>query len=250
MINSRTVRQQTKRPLFNRGLIAETGVIPPGYQFIQDSHTFVPFKSDKTMVEDANGNQVPMMRVCGLFQEADIGNANQRWYGYDILSEATGAIQEDVSRRGVLGEYDHPPDAKVHLDRISHLITKVWMDGKRVFGEAEVLDEQIHGRALRGLFERKVRTGISSRGIGDMELMERNGSQLYRVLPGYQFVTWDVVADPSVQGAYLQPIKESLDKVRKNTAFERKNGRLSQQAYEDLLLEEIDKLFDLEPIRG
>lgn len=244
MIMSRARR----RSPINRGLIAETGTIPAGYQFLQDVYSFQPIKTEKVVVESANGEQVPIMRVRGLFQEADKQNANMRWYGRDILGEACQTIQDDISRRGVLGEFDHPPDAKIHLDRISHLITKAWMDGPRVYGEAEVLDNQIHGRALRGLFERKVRTGISSRGIGDMEMREHGGEQLYFVLPGYQFVTWDAVADPSVKGAYLQPIKECADRLERNTRQARQRGKLSQAAYEALLLEEFDKLFGIEPI--
>jgi Prohead core protein serine protease len=244
MIQSRS----TRRVPFNRGLIAETGVIPAGYQLLNDTHSFIPLKTEKVVIEDANGNPQPTMRVRGLFQEADKDNANQRWYERSILGEAASLIQDDISRRGVLGEFDHPPDAKIHLDRICHLITKIWMDGPRVFGEAEVLDNQVHGRALRGLFESKIRIGISSRGIGDMELREHNGKQLYFVLPGYQFVTWDVVADPSVKGAYLQPIKESINRVQRATSEARRAGKLSNEAYEALLLEEVNKLFGIKPI--
>ena len=44
-----------------------------------------------------------------------------------------------------MGEFDHPPDAKIHLDRVSHLITKLWMEGNKVMGTAEVLEGTTYG---------------------------------------------------------------------------------------------------------
>lgn len=188
------------------------------------------------------------MRVTGLFQESDIQNANGRVYPRLVISDAVGTIQDDIGRRAVYGEYDHPPDAKIHLDRISHLVTKVWMDGNKVYGEAEVLDNQPLGRCLRGLFERKCQVGISSRGVGDMELREMSeGKQFYEVMPGYQFVTWDAVAEPSVGGATLA-VLESLDRrlapIRQAIAKGAKKP-FSQDEYESLLIEEINRFFSL-----
>ena len=59
MINSRSRR----RVPFNRGLIAETGIIPPGLQLLRDTYSFKPLKTEKTIVEDIDGNAVPSMRT-------------------------------------------------------------------------------------------------------------------------------------------------------------------------------------------
>lgn len=246
-----TLPTRTNRRLFlNRGIIAETGVLPTGYHLLQDSFPFVPQKTEKLMTEDINGKPIPIMRVAGLFQESDIRNANGRRYGRELLATATDLIQADVGARAVYGEFDHPADAKIHLDRVSHLVTKAWMDGRKVYGEAEVLDNQIHGRALRGLFERKCRVGISSRGIGDMEAVNEGGEQYHNVLPGYQFVTWDAVAEPSVHGATLNII-ESIQKRTKRSPMSRRGKRqqlLEQPKYEEMLLEEVSRYFNIEPI--
>jgi len=230
------------RPLFNRGLIAETGIVPTGYQLIQDTHPFEVL-DQKTVVEDINGQQQPLTRVTGLFQLGDKENANGRFYPTrDVLAPAVNQIQEDITARAVMGEYDHPADAKIHLDRASHLITKVWMEGKKVYGEAEVLHLLPCGAMLRGLFEHKVRVGISSRGVGDMEVQEQGGHETYRVMPGYAFVTWDAVAEPSVGGAILN-ITESLNK--RLSPVRRSRSRFSPEVYQKMLVKEIDAFFGL-----
>lgn len=134
-------------------------------------------------------------------------------------------------------------DAKIHLDRVSHLMTKVWMDGKKVYGEAEVLHRLPCGAALRGLFEHKVRVGISSRGVGDMEVVEHNGHDVYRVMPGYSFVTWDTVAEPSVGGAILN-IQEGLS--RKLRPIKEKKHAFSEEVYQNLLVSTINEYFGLD----
>lgn len=242
----------TRRAIkINRGIIAETGVIPAGLQLIQDTHSFKVIKSSNTVVEDINGNKVPIMRVRGLFQESDKRNANDRIYPRDVLAEACQLIQDDVSNRSVYGEFDHPSDAKIHLDRVSHLLTKIWMEGTRIYGEAEILDNQVHGKALRGLFERKCKVGISSRGVGDMVMHEDSNGAWYEVQPGYTFVTWDAVADPSVKGATLmvmEDLKKRQAAVTEGIQRARKRNLVSQTEYEAMLLEHIDDFFGIKSI--
>lgn len=229
---------------FNRGVIAETGVIPSGMRLLQDTFSFDVIDRKDIMVEGLNGKAVQAMRVSGLIQMGDRENANGRYYSTsEVLQPAVRSIQDDIQARAVMGEFDHPPDAKIHLDRVSHLMTKVWMDGRKVFGEAEILHGLPCGACLRGLFEHKVRVGISSRGVGDMEVVESAGKELYRVMPGYAFVTWDAVAEPSVNGAILQ-IQEGLNKRLK--PIKRERHKFSREAYNNLLVREINRFFDLD----
>lgn len=230
-------------PSFNRGVIAETGIVPAGLRLIQDTFSFDIIDKQDIVVEGRNGKELPAMRVSGLIQMGDRENANGRFYSTgEVLRPAVTSIQDDISGRAVMGEFDHPADAKIHLDRVSHLMTKVWMDGRKVFGEAEVLHNLPCGACLRGLFEHKVRVGISSRGVGDMEVVESAGKEVYRVMPGYAFVTWDAVAEPSVNGAILQ-IQEGLN--RRVRPIKKERSRFSPEAYNNLLVSEINKYFDL-----
>jgi len=126
-------------------------------------------------------------------------------------------------------------DAKIHLDRISHLITKVWMEGKTVMGEAEIISELPHGAQLNTLL-RHGRVGISSRGIGDMEIRENGGQELYYVSPGYRFVTWDAVAEPSVTGAVLQLCEGKLRPIKRSGA-----KPSYKPVYDRMLVQEVQK---------
>jgi hypothetical protein len=230
-------------PGFDRRVIAETGVIPAGYQLIRDSFTFDVIDKKDIVVEGREGKELPAMRVSGLIQMGDRENANGRIYSTnDVLRPAVENIQEDISSRAVMGEFDHPADAKIHLDRVSHLMTKVWMDGRKVYGEAEILHNLPCGACLRGLFEHKVRVGISSRGVGDMDVVESAGKELYQVMPGYAFVTWDAVAEPSVNGAILQ-IQEGLNKRLRPMA--KTKDRFAPEVYSNMLVSEINKFFGL-----
>lgn len=218
---------------FNRGLITTTGIVPYGTRLIQDVW---PLKviENKTIKEGAHDGR-PVMRVTGLFQECDKLNANHRIYPRSVLVKAVEQIQEDIARRSVLGELDHPSDAKIHLNSVSHLITKVWMDGQKVYGEAEILDKTIMGACLRGLFESKVQIGISSRGVGDMEMRESGGQETYVVSEGFAIVTWDAVAEPSVHGATLH-VCESRVRSKLNSKY---GNKYPQQVYNDMLVAEI-----------
>lgn len=228
----------------NRAVIAETGVIPAGMQLIRDTFPFEVMDVKTAIREGAGGREEPVMKISGLIQNGDTENANGRFYSTkEVLAPAVRSIQEDVSNRAVPGEFDHPSDAKIHLDRLSHLMTKVWMEGKKVYGEAEVLHRLPCGAMLRGLFEHKVRVGISSRGVGDMEVMEHNGHDVYRVMPGYAFVTWDVVAEPSVHGAILN-IQEGL--TRRIKPIQQQRHLFSEDVYQGLLVKEIDSYFGLD----
>jgi len=107
-------------------------------------------------------------------------------------------------------------DSKIHLDKICHLITKLWMDGKTVYGESEILNDARapHGAQLAYMFEKKIPVGISSRGVGDMDLVREGDEECYEVQPGYSIITFDAVAEPSVLTAQLR-LMESQDNRRR-----------------------------------
>ncbi len=230
---------------YNRRLIAETGAIPIGTQLIQDTFPFEVKDTKNCFAEDVNGKEQPVMKIKGLISLGDHENANGRVYGTkSVLRPAIEQIMDDIGARQVLGEFDHPETAKIHLDRASHLMTKVWMEGHKVYGEAEVLHRLPFGACLRGLFEHKIRVGISSRGVGDMELVESGGKEIYRISEGYTIITWDVVAEPSVTGAIMN-ISEGLSK--KIAPLKKQRGMMPKAVYESKLVQEINKYFDLKP---
>lgn len=206
----------------SRHSVSQTGNVG-GHQLICDVFPLKIERKDRIMSEDVHGNKVSALRIGGQLQKAGRPNANGRIYPTNVLRQAVEEIQEDITSRRVLGEFDHPPDAKIHLDRVSHLITKLWMEGDTVYGECEVLENTIHGKQLKALFEANVNVGISSRGVGDMETTIHEGEEYYQVLPGYTFVTFDIVAEPSVYGSYMSVLesKETFSAGRRNHRRER-----------------------------
>lgn len=225
---------------FNRGLVAQTGVIPTGTRFLQDTYPF-EVKDVKSVMSEAMGVKKPALRITGIFQKADEDNQNHRSYPFPILREAVEALQPDLGRRVVMGEFDHPPDAKIHLERVSHLITRVWMEGKYVYGEAEVIEGTTQGANLAALLRAGVKLGISSRGVGDMEVVnEGMTSERYIVQPGYRFVTWDVVGEPSVLEATLS-VMESRQAKRGIIT----RAKLRQNSPEAAILTEIRRRLEL-----
>lgn len=195
--------------IINRSQITTTGNTG-GLKIISDVSPLEIIKPP-VLTEGIAGKKV--LRCTGRWQHGNKLNANGRWYGTDILKEAVEQIQPDIKARGVLGEFDHPPDAKIHLNAVSHVITKLWLEGNEVYGELEVLEELPYGKQLAGLLRSNVRVGISSRGVGDMESAFMEGTEVMKVLPGYSLLTFDVVAEPSVGGSYIH-LMESKNRIQ------------------------------------
>ena len=165
-------------------------------------------------ISESKGVLGKALKLGGQFQYADRPNANGRIYPRNILESAIKEIQADIKARRILGECDHPSDAKIHLDRISHVITELKMDGPAVYGELEIIKKTPMGAIVEALVDSKVSLGISSRGVGDMESVIKEGNEYQQVLEGYLIITFDVVAEPSVHDSYLS-IKENRDRLLK-----------------------------------
>lgn len=241
MLLTRTAQanQYNPRVCFNRGLTLQTGFLPEGTRFIQDAWPLKILDTKQIVLEGALGG-TPVTRITGIYQIADDLNANGRVYPRSVIREAVEAIQDDLSNRSVWGEFDHPSDAKLHLDRISHLNTRVWLEGKNVYGEAEIIDELPFGQQLKTLIKRG-RIGISSRGIGDMEVRDQGGQETYIVSEGYRFVTWDCVCEPSVQGAILHICEGKLKPLTRSPIKNIPKGLFTAAAYEKNLVREISE---------
>jgi len=192
--------------------------------FIRDTIPLKIRKSEKAIVEDVNGNPSNVLRLVGKVQEAECPNANGRIYPLDVLRGALDGAKVNLSERRMLGESDHPPDAKIHLHRVLHVVTKLWLEGNTMYGEIEVLDRLPKGKELRALVESNINVGISSRGVGDMQTIEHAGQEYYSVCPGYELITFDVVAVPSVEGSYLS-IAEGKNHKRRKVDVKRKRER-------------------------
>lgn len=232
---------------FNRQLIADTGKAPDGYRMIEDIISLKVLKKENVIVEGVGGREEKALRVETLLQRGNAINENTRYYDMkSVLVPAVEGIEQDIKSRSVMGEFDHPKSLQINLDRVSHLMTNIWIDGNEVYGTAEVMHKTPHGAALRGILEHDVRVGISSRGAGQLTEDNVDGVEVILVEEGFRFITWDVVAKPSVSDAILQ-ISESLEYKTKNLRKESKQiiKTLGQESYNKMLVDQINNFFNI-----
>ena len=138
-------------------------------------------------------------------QEADAVNGNQRVYSEEVLRKEINNYQKIVEDRRALGECDHPEDSVVNLKNASHMVNRIWWEGKSVLGTVKVLQTP-SGQILRGLYESGVKFGFSSRALGSLQ--EGNGGVQY-VQDDLQLICFDAVSEPSAPGAYILEGKEA-----------------------------------------
>ena len=158
------------------------------------------------IVESANEGKDLFMK--GICIQGDVRNANQRVYPVNEIGRAVKTLNDQVSGGySVLGEVDHPDGLNINLDRVSHMITEMWMDGPNGYGKLKILPTPM-GNLVRTMLEAGVKLGVSSRGSGNVS---EDGSN---TVSDFEIITVDVVAQPSAPGAYPTPIYEHLMNAR------------------------------------
>ena len=176
----------------------------------------------------------------GIAIQGGIRNANQRVYPVDEIERAVKTLNDQLqSGYSVLGEVDHPDDLKVNLDRVSHMITQMWMEGPNGYGKMKILPTPM-GNLIRTMLESGVKLGVSSRGSGNVDEMSGKVSD-------FEIITVDVVAQPSAPGAYPTPVYEHLMNTRGgnrafNVAREVKEDPKAQKYLRESLLQIIEGL--------
>jgi hypothetical protein len=149
------------------------------------------------------GNGKKHFYMEGIFIQGGVKNANQRVYPVQEIERAVSAINDQIKGGySVLGEVDHPDDLKINLDRVSHMITKMWMDGPTGYGKLKVLPTPM-GQLVEAMLTSGVKLGVSSRGSGQVN--EGSGH-----VSDFEIVTVDIVAQPSAPNAYPKAIYEGL----------------------------------------
>jgi hypothetical protein len=151
--------------------------------------------------DDREGKNLHMSGIC---IQGGIRNANQRVYPVSEISKAVKTLNDQIQNGySVLGEVDHPDDLKINLDRVSHMITNMWMDGPNGYGKLKILPTPM-GQLIKTMLESGVKLGVSSRGSGNVS---NDGSN---EVSDFEIITVDMVAQPSAPGAYPTPIYEHL----------------------------------------
>ena len=176
------------------------------------------------------------MFMKGIFIQGGVKNENKRVYPVSEISNAVSTINEQIKGGySVLGEVDHPDDLKINLDRVSHMITEMWMDGPNGFGKLKLLPTPM-GQLVKTMLESGVKLGVSSRGSG--QVSEYSGD-----VSDFEIVTVDVVAQPSAPNAYPTAVYEGLMNMKDgHKVFEMAADASANQKVQKYLKEQVTRL--------
>ena len=160
----------------------------------------------------------------GVFMQSDIKNRNGRVYPKAIMEKEVNRYKKEfVEKDRAFGELGHPEGPTINLDKVSHLIQSLELEGKNYVGKAKVLSTP-NGEIVKALINDGAKLGVSSRGLGSLE---QKGNAQY-VKDDFQLATaGDIVADPSAPEAFVEGIMEGVEWVYQN-------GILTQLQVEDM----------------
>ena len=197
------------------------------------------FDQARMVVESANeGKDLYMKGIC---IQGGVRNANQRVYPVQEISRAVQTLNDQIAGGySVCGEVDHPEGLNINLDRVSHMITDMWMDGPNGYGKLKILPTPM-GSLVKTMLESGVKLGVSSRGSGNVK---EDGSG---EVSEFEIITVDVVAQPSAPGAYPTPIYEHLMNTNGGykailTSKEVQGDKKAQKYIAESLFKIIDRL--------
>ena len=172
---------------------------------------YLPFTPLPQQLHEARISPNKAFLVSGKIQAADMPNANRRIYDYDTLKQQVQLYAEGpVAEKRALGELDHPESSVINLKNVCHNITRLWWDGKELYGEFEILPTP-SGNILKELFLAGINVGVSSRAMGTVSPI---GEGLVQVGDDLELICWDFVSTPSTFGAFVKPVgglNESID---------------------------------------
>ncbi len=146
--------------------------------------------------------------IKGIFMQSDIQNQNGRVYPFSVLQkEVKNYNNKFVKESRALGELGHPSGPTINLDRVSHIITELYEEGKNFIGKAKIMNTP-NGKIVKNLIESGVRLGVSSRGLGSVK---QNKSGVNEVQKDFVLSTVDIVSDPSAPEAFVNGIMEGRE---------------------------------------
>ena len=165
---------------------------------------------DVEYITEQKENGKKNYKIKGIFMQADIKNLNGRIYPQEVLEKEVRRYNKDqINNNRAYGELGHPEGPTINLERASHMITKLYPDGKNFIGEAKVLSTPM-GKIVENLLDAGAKLGVSSRGMGSLN--QKNGANYVRD-DFYLATAADIVADPSAPNAFVQGIMEGKEWV-------------------------------------
>jgi hypothetical protein len=156
----------------------------------------------------------------GIFLQAELKNRNGRMYPRELLEkEIERYTKEYVNKNRAFGELGHPDGPTINLDRVSHMITEMKVDGNNFYGKAKIMSTPM-GNIVKSLIDEGARLGVSSRGMGSLRT---EGRDIQIVQDDFYLATAaDIVADPSAPDAFVNGIMEGKEWVWDNGLLKEK----------------------------
>ena len=204
---------------------------------LKEHLTFDQAKMVTEAVDNGKGGKSLYME--GIFVQGAKQNQNQRVYPVNEITKAVNSVQGKIDEGfTVLGEADHPDDLQVNLDRVSHMIERMWMQGSDGYGRLKLLPTPM-GQICITLLENGVKLGVSSRGSGNVT---ESGN-----VSDFEIQTVDIVANPSAPDAYPDPLYEQIMNGKRgnillDVAAANNNDATAQRYLQEEVLKFIESL--------
>ena len=151
---------------------------------------------------ESNASGEKTFRIRGIFAMSEVENKNKRIYPRTVLEREVLSYQDRIREKRSVGELEHPATPMINLERISHLVEHLEMQGNNVVGVAKVLDTPM-GKIAKTLMSEGIKLGVSTRGLGTL-----NGN---KVEPSYSMRAIDLVHEPSAYAAIVDSMMESKE---------------------------------------
>jgi hypothetical protein len=181
-------------------------------------------------INESLANNGGKLIVSGIMQRGSSNNEknfnqNGRSYPLPILKrESENYKRTFIKERRALGELDHPESQVVNLANVSHNILDLWWQGNDLMGKIEILSTP-SGNIAKELLKSGIRLGISSRGMGSVREL---GEGKVEVEDDFEIVCWDLVSNPSTQGAFMSPsLNESVNSDAR-TSYNKINSLINE----------------------
>ena len=174
----------------------------------------------------------------GIFMQAEKTNRNGRRYPRETLMNETNRYNENyVKKQRALGELGHPEGPTLNLERASHMVTELNIEGNNVTGKAKIL-ETPYGKIVQNLIDGGAKLGVSSRGMGSLK-QDKEG--INEVQKDFMLSAVDIVADPSAPDAFVNGIMEGKAWIYENGIFKEQQMENYRKSIEKASTRELEE---------
>jgi len=183
------------------------------------SEAYYPVEQD---ISEETISGIKKLKLKGIYSVAEDVNRNKRWYSKELLGRECARLQQMIEEQGgLISELNHPtvdPNdpktlqraLKTDMERGAMLIKIISFDGKRMYGEGEIIEETHPGKVVAGMARRGFKIPMSTRGTGPQSTQMTSEGAI--VVPDkYRMITIDVVTGQSCKEAVQETIEEDYN---------------------------------------